>query len=149
MSLITKTVIVSAPIAHVFEIVTTPKTVAALIPAGVRIPTPPRLPLRRGTSFKFEAQFLGLPIRGTWTVEDLASPNLYLSAMTGIPSRWVYTLVPRGRGTKLTLDIEYTPPTSLVRRYALGLIEPHADQVIETYLQSLKIYAETHSGEKR
>lgn len=149
MALITKTLIINAPIQSVFGIITNPRLIAPLIPAGVRVSNVPSGPLRRGSKFKFEAQFLGLPIRGNWLVEDIAAPNLYLSAMTGIESRWIYTLVPRGKSTKLTLDIEYQAPKSLIRRYAVSLIEPHADRIIENYLLSLKSYAESHSNGKK
>ncbi|MBI2984199.1 MAG: SRPBCC family protein [Candidatus Kerfeldbacteria bacterium] len=143
MSIITSTVSINAPAEKAFHVVTDPKTAVKLIPGAVGVSNVPKLPLVRGSIFSWEYILLGLPLRGKWMVEEINGPNFYISRTTGsVDSRWIYTIIPRGKTCRLTLDLDYTLPGSLLRRYTLGLVEPHAQRIIDTYLASLKAFLE-------
>lgn len=142
MATITKTVVINAPVEKVFGLITDPERVAPFIPGLVRV-SHVTLPLKPGSTFQWEYQFLGMSFRGDWVVEELRRPHLFLSdTRGGIHSRWMYTLVQKETMTVLSLDIDYGPPTSLLRRYLQSFIEPHTDKLAETYLTSLKSYLE-------
>lgn len=142
MATITKTVVINTPIEKVFGLITDPEHVAPFIPGLVHVSNV-TLPLKPGSTFSWEYQFLGMSFRGDWVVEELRPPRLYLSdSGGGIHSRWMYTLVEKETMTVLTLDIDYGPPASLLKRYMQSFIEPHTDKLAETYLASLKSYLE-------
>ncbi len=142
MATITKTVVINAPIEKVFSLITDPERVAPFIPGLVQA-SHVMLPLKPGSTFNWEYQFLGMSFRGDWVVEELRPPHLYLSySRGGISSRWMYTLVKKESMTVLTLDIDYGPPASLLKRYMQSFIEPHTDKLAEAYLASMKSYLE-------
>lgn len=146
MASITQTVPINAPIEKVFGLITDPAGVAPFIPGLVGV-NRVQLPLHAGSSFDWEFQFLGMNFRGTYTVEELRAPHLYLAYSSGgIQSRWMYTLVPKDGASVVTLDIDYGPPTTLLKKYMLSFIEPHTSTLAMTYLTSLKTYLESMAG---
>ncbi len=141
---ISKAILINAPDTEVFRLITDPERVAPFIPGLIHIQDVPPLPMKPGSTYHWEYQFLGMPFRGKWIVEEIRPPHLYIGQSEGgISSRWMYTLVPKGPMTVLTLDIDYGPPSSLLKRYMQSFVEPHTDKLAETYLQSLKTYLET------
>lgn len=147
MASITKTVIINAPIDKVFGLIADPERVAPFIPGLVQVSNV-TLPLKAGSTFNWEYQFLGMSFRGDWIVEEFRPPHLFLSnSRGGIHSRWMYTFVEKEGRTVFTLDIDYGPPTSLLKRYMQSFIEPHTDKLAETYLASVKSYLELTAGQ--
>lgn len=149
MASIKKTVTIHIPAEEVFSAITNPKVVTPFIPGVVEITDVPPTPLRAGSMFSWEYQLFGLPFRGHWVAEEVATPNRYVATTTGgIASRWVYTLLAQVRRTELTLEIEFSPPDSVIKKYALSLIEPHTDQLLATYLENLKNFLEAQPAMK-
>lgn len=147
MANIVKTVTIKASVESIFDLITNPERVAVFIPGLIRVRNA-RLPLQNGSTFDWEYQFLGIVFHGRWVVEEIKRPHVYISRSEGgIASRWMYTIVPKGIISVLTLDIDYGPPDSLLKRYAQSFVEPHTDRLAETYLNSLKTYLETHSAD--
>lgn len=142
MASITKTIIINAPIEKVFGLITDPERLAPFIPGVVQV-AHVTLPLKPGSLFTWEYRFLGMSFRGDWVVEELRLPHLYLSnTKGGIHSRWMYTLMEKESMTLLTLDIDYGPPTSVLKRYMQSFIEPHMDKLAEAFFASLKTFLE-------
>lgn len=124
--------------------ITDPALISPLIPGVTNISDLPVGRMKRGSGFSWQYQLLGLSFHGLWVVSELAEPTLYRSNTTGgIESQWTYSLTDRGQDTDITLEIQFQPPESLIKRYALSLIEPHADKLAEAYMASLKQFIES------
>jgi hypothetical protein len=62
----------------------------------------------------------------------------------GIESTWTYTVAPEGKGTHLTIQVEYQPPTSVLARLRgdpQGRHQAEVDQV----LQNLKAILDSNA----
>lgn len=144
MAKISSSVTVTAPAERVFRVITDPALVVKLIPGAMRVTRVPRLPLVRGSEVHWEFMLLGMPLRGRWVVDEISAPLIYIArTVGGVDGRLIYSIVPRGKSCRLTLDFDYRPPASVVRRYALRFVEPHAQNIVDSYLASLKAYVET------
>lgn len=142
MAKVTQSTIINKPPTDVFEVLADPYLILPLLP-GLRAVDDVTLPLKAGSSFTWQYQLLGLTFAGKWKVEEFRPPHYYSARSEGgIDSMWIYSLVPKGKATFLTLDIDYGPPNSLLKRYALSFIEPHTAKLAETYLHALKVYLE-------
>lgn len=150
MATISSTVTIAASNNAVFDLLTNPKAVMSFIPGGMRVTNVPRLPLTRGSIVTWEFMLLGIPLRGKWVVEEINRPFFYIAKTSGgVDGRLVYTLLPKGKYTQVTLDFEYRPPQSVVRRFTLGLVEPHAQNTIDTYLAGLKTFLELPAAKRK
>lgn len=150
MPMINTKVVINRPAAKVFEFITNPKEVGKILPGVIRVSETTHFFGHRGEKFKWEFLLLGMAYRGTWTVEEAQDPLIYISKTTGgIASRWTYSLVPLApQRTRLTLDIEYQLPHSVIRRYALSFVQPHMKRLAETYAANLKGLLEFQSSRR-
>jgi carbon monoxide dehydrogenase subunit G len=55
----------------------------------------------------------------------------------GIESTWTYTVAPEGRGTRLTIQVEYEPPTGVLARVR-GDAQTRHQAEVDHVLQNLK-----------
>lgn len=142
MTAISQSIVINALPEKIFEVITDPYLVLPLLP-GLRSISQVKLPLKTGSSHRWQYQLLGITFRGSWTVDVLRAPLSYAaSTKGGVSSRWTYTLVPKDTATYLTLEIDFGPPDSVLKRYALSFIEPHTGKLAETYLHALKTFLE-------
>ncbi|MBI5467446.1 MAG: SRPBCC family protein [Candidatus Kerfeldbacteria bacterium] len=140
MPTINAKIIINRSGAKVFEFITDPKEVGKIMPGVIRVSDTSHFFGHRGEKFRWEFLLLGMAYRGTWTVEESQDPLIYVSKTTGgIASRWTYSLVPLApQRTRLILDVEYQPPHSVIRRYALSFVEPHMHRMADNYVSNLK-----------
>jgi len=142
MTTISQSIVINVLPEKVFDVITDPYLVLPLLP-GLRSISHVKLPLTVGSTHRWQYQLLGITFRGSWTVDVLRPPLYYAASTKGeVDSRWVYTLVPKETATYLTLEITFGPPDSVLKRYALGFIEPHTGKLAEAYLHSLKGFVE-------
>lgn len=142
MTALSQSIVINALPEKIFEVITDPYLVLPLLP-GLRSLSNVTLPLKAGSTHRWQYQLLGMTFRGSWTVDVLRAPLYYAASTTGgVNSRWTYTLVPKDTATYLTLEIEFGPPDSILKRYALGFLEPHTGKLAEAYLHSLKGFVE-------
>lgn len=143
MSVISSSVLINASAERVFKVITNPKEVVTFIPGAMRVTNVPQLPIKRGDVVSWEFLLLGLPLKGKWVVDEVTSPNVYIAQMKGsVEGQLTYSILPKGKFSKLTIDFDYKLPDALIKRYTLRLIEPHAQGIINNYLSSLKTYLE-------
>ena len=60
----------------------------------------------------------------------------------GIESTWTYTVVPEGKGTRLTIQVEYQPPTNVLARLR-GDPQARHQAEVDHVLQNLKAILDT------
>jgi carbon monoxide dehydrogenase subunit G len=70
-----------------------------------------------GATWKWTWVLLGVEFQGTGRCLEY-QPGKHYSFVTegGLQSTWTYKAAPDGAGTKLTIDVEYTPPQGLLPR---------------------------------
>lgn len=143
-----KTQIQASP-EQVFNVISDPETAMRLIPGGLRVIDVPKLPLSRGTVLGWEFQLLGMPLRGRWVVDEITPPFFYVArTVGGVDGRLTYTIIPRGSGCRLSFSFDYQLPSSLIQKYTLKFVEPHAQNIIDTYLTSIKNFVELAAPKK-
>ena len=101
-----------------------------------------QLPLKEGSSFTFRYLMYGVMLEGKWTVTKLEDARRYEAQTTGVTSAWKYELVPRGRGTQLSLTVELEPPQSVLRKAQLAVVRKINENAGEAYFRNLKTVLE-------
>ncbi len=145
MHSISRSTVIEKPIGRVFSVITNPARISTMFP-GVENIQGVKLPLKRGSSFRWEYVFLGMRFRGLWTVDELTAPTTYIGTTSGsVISRSTYSLAPDQGNTRLSFELDFETPTSLLRGFAVSLIEPHMAGLIQTYLKTLKHFIEHRS----
>jgi carbon monoxide dehydrogenase subunit G len=62
----------------------------------------------------------------------------------GIESTWTYTVTPEGKGTRLTIQVEYQPPASVLGRLR-GDPQARHQAEVDQVLQNLKTILESNA----
>jgi hypothetical protein len=92
-----------------------------------------------GTTWTWTWVMFGLEFQGTARCLDYQPGKLYsLRTEGGIDSTWTYRAAPEGKGTQLTIDVEYQAPERVLPRLRA---EPHKAEV-EHVVQNLKTILE-------
>jgi carbon monoxide dehydrogenase subunit G len=78
-----------------------------------------------GQAWDYEFNWFGLVVTGNSRCTQYEKPSLYqFKTVTGNPSTWTYRFEPNGKGTRLTLDVEYDVPQNQLARFATaGMLE--------------------------
>jgi uncharacterized protein YndB with AHSA1/START domain len=136
---IQKNIVIKAPVERVFEFLTTPQNLPEIWPSLVEVTNVKHAP--DGThSFDWAYKMAGLRFRGhAHTIDVVRNQRVVVKNEKGIESVFRYTYsAAEGGGTKLTMDIEYAIPSSLLEKIAAPVIERLNDHEAGTLLQNLK-----------
>jgi len=88
-----------------------------------------------GATWKWTWVMFGAELQGAGRCLDYQPGKLYsFRTEGGITSTWTYRAAPEGKGTKLTIEVEYTVPERVLPRLRT---DPHKAEV-EHVLQNLK-----------
>lgn len=95
-------------------------------------------PASANTTWSWTWVLLGMEFVGTGRSLDYQPGKMYsFQTEGGIESKWTYTVAPEGKGTRLTIQVEYQPPSGV-----LGLLrgDPQArhQAEVDRVLQNLK-----------
>jgi len=117
--------IAAAPEAAFKFVADAPERATTFIPGLNRIggvsPDQPAL----GQTWDYEFNWFGLVVAGKSRCTQYQKPGVYqFKTVTGNPSTWTYRFEPKGKGTRLTLDVEYELPQNQLARFAAaGVLE--------------------------
>lgn len=88
-----------------------------------------------GTTWKWTWAMFGLEFQGAGRCLDYQPGKLYsFRTEGGLESTWTYRAAPDGKGTRLTIEVEYTVPEGLLSRLRP---DPHKAEV-EHVVHNLK-----------
>lgn len=120
MASVTETIVINAPGDAVYSYVADhPERATAFIPGLNRIENVSTPEAGPGQTWTYEFNWFGLVISGTTRCTRLERPTLYeFQTITGNPSTWQYRFEPDGAATRVTLQVEYDVPQSILARVA-------------------------------
>jgi carbon monoxide dehydrogenase subunit G len=137
MTLVTKKVVVDAPLERVFAYVNEPSTMAEWLPGMVEVREVIGTGL--GQQYEWTYKMAGLLLRGQSTVVELVANERAVHQSIGtIGSTWTYTVEPRDEGTALTVEVEYTVPVPVLGKLVERVAVRHDARDLETALVNVK-----------
>jgi carbon monoxide dehydrogenase subunit G len=117
MQNVSESVTVDAPADKIFKLLAEPERAVTFIPGLNRIDGVSGRDL--GASWNFEFNWLGWIVSGRSECTGFQKPSLYqFKTVSGNKSTWTYRCESSGKGTKLTLDVEYDVPKNQLARFA-------------------------------
>lgn len=135
---------IKAPAQKIFEYITTPAHIPAILPGLVENSNVPQLPLVTGSYFNYKYQMYGMVFDGVWTVLDIKTPTLYKAHTTGgIESDWTIEISDEGENSKVTLTVEYQIPGTLFHAIKSTILRKINEKEAELMIHNLKIVLET------
>ncbi len=134
---------IDAPAQKIFDFITNPENIPAILPGLVENSNVPQLPLVTGSSFNYKYQMYGMNFDGVWTVTDIQSPTRYQAHTTGgIESDWTITIVEDGAASNVSLVVEYEIPGVLFRKIKGKILRRINEKEGELMIHNLKVVLE-------
>jgi polyketide cyclase/dehydrase/lipid transport protein len=132
---------IAAPVDDVFSYVADhPERATAFIPGLNRIGNVSSPEAGVGQTWEYEFNWFGLVITGNSRCTRLERPSVYqFQTVTGNPSTWTYRFAPKGDGTHVDFEVEYTIPENQIARFATaGTLERMNEERSVEVLANLK-----------
>ena len=102
-------------------------------------------PASASTTWTWTWVLLGMEFVGTGRSVAYQPGKLYsFKSEGGIESTWTYTVAPEGKGTRLTIQVEYQPPTSVLGRLR-GDSQGRHQAEVDHVLQNLKAILDSNA----
>ncbi len=138
MSLISKSIIINAPIEKVFAFMQDPTNLPEIWSSMVEIKNP-QINKLGGYDFGWVYKMAGLKFDGeSTTTEFIRNKKIVTESTKGIRSKFVWSFDYAKDQTHLTLDVEYTIPIPLINKLADGFITKTNETEAESTLKNLK-----------
>lgn len=139
MSLIQQSIEIQVATEKVFSFLTDPNKIPLVLPSLISNNNVPTLPLQVGSSFQYVYQLYGVELTGNWVV-TVYEPNTRYEAKTDgdAVSEWKYKLESSGDTTKVSIEVQYETPSSVLEAAKLSVIEKINDSEISAFLKNLK-----------
>jgi uncharacterized membrane protein len=120
MATVNQTVVINAPQESVFAYVADhPDRATSFIPGLNRIENVTPSKPGPGQTWTYEFNWFGLVISGNSRCTKLERPRTYeFETVTGNRSTWQYRFEADGRGTRVTLKVDYDVPQNQLARFA-------------------------------
>lgn len=139
---ISRSIVIAAPPARVFDQLTEPRNLLEIWPSLVDVANP-RVEGDGRHAFDWTYRMAGVKVRGRCDTAEAERPGRRVDRNRGgIPSTFAWTFAARGDATDVTLEIEYDVPT-IVRLAAGPLLRAMNEREAETLLANLKTRIET------
>ncbi|HSQ67693.1 MAG TPA: SRPBCC family protein [Polyangiaceae bacterium] len=138
MKKLLRSIEINAPVESVYEFVTTPSNLPSIWPSLVAVTNVERK-ADGSNSFDWTYKMAGVHFHGRAKPVE-AKPNRLIVTRTeeGIPSTFRWTFEPKGAGTLLTLEVEYTLPTPIIGPIAEAVLAKMNERELETLLANAK-----------
>jgi hypothetical protein len=95
-------------------------------------------PISADNTWKWTWVLMGMEFVGTSRSVAYEAGKMYsFKTESGIESTWTYTVAPEGNGTRLTIQVEYKPPESVLGRLR-GDAQARHQAEVDQVLQNLK-----------
>ena len=92
-----------------------------------------------GTCYNSLWNMAGVRLRGEFrNIEDVPNEQIVLKSKGGIESLWSFRFENHTEVTTLDLDIDYTPPVSVLGKFPVEVLLKRNEQVVDVSLQKLK-----------
>ena len=97
-----------------------------------------------GQYYRWKYKMAGVPLNGEATVsEHIPNERRVIENKGGGDAIWTFTFEPHDGGTKLGMDIEYTVPVPVLRKFVEKLVlkrnEREADMAMENIKEALEV----------
>ncbi len=139
---ITRSIVVRAPAARVFDHLADPVNLLEIWPSLLEV-TNARVAADGGHAFEWAYRMAGVRFRGSCATLEVERPARRLDRNAGgIPSTFSWTFRPRGEETEVALEIAYEIP-AIVGWVAGGLLRAANEREADTMLANLKTRLET------
>jgi len=97
-----------------------------------------------GKDFDWVYKMAGMRFKGAAvSIEHVCNQRMVIKSTKGINARFVWTYESQNDGTKLTLEIEYTAPVSLLGKLEENFIVKMNEHEADTLLANLKARLES------
>ncbi len=135
---------IKVPASKVFDYITNPKNIPAILPGLIENSNIPELPLKSGSSFNYKYQMYGMTFDGVWTVLEIQSPTLYKAHTTGgIASDWTIEISEADNMSKIQLTVEYEIPGTLFKTLKSTILRKINENEATHMLENLKTVLES------
>lgn len=140
---VVKSLEINASPEKVFNFITDPSKIPAILPGLIENSNIPVLPLVAGSEFDFKYQMYGVMLDGKWTVDEIQFPSLYKAHTTGASESW-WTQEISGDSDKstVTLNVEYTMPEGVLSKIKASALMSINDKEADHMLHNLKTILE-------
>jgi carbon monoxide dehydrogenase subunit G len=140
---IVKSAEINAPAQKIFDFITDPSKIPAILPGLTENSNVPPLPLKAGSTFNYKYQMYGVELDGQWIVDEVRSPSYYKSHTTGgSDSTWIEEITPDGDASKVTLTIEYEMPQGVLAKIKGDALASINEKAADEMLHNLKTILE-------
>ena len=124
MPIVSESTNVNAPPERIFQMLEDPKRAETFIPGLTRIANVSDGAWSVGTSWDYEFDWFGLVVNGHSECTRFERPTLYqFKTVTGNPSTWTYRIDRAGTGSRLTLEVDYEVPDTILAKFSRGVLE--------------------------
>jgi carbon monoxide dehydrogenase subunit G len=143
MRKLSKSIDINVTPERAYDHVTRPENLLAIWPSLVEVTNIERKS-DGAHSFDWAYKMAGVRFHGKARTTRV-DRNKYAEVLNegGIPSIFMWRYQPQGRGTRVTVDVEYTIPAPVLGKLAEALIAKINEREIETLLDNLKGVLET------
>lgn len=134
---------VAVPPERIFEMLADPKRAETFIPGLTRITNVSAGESGVGTGWEYEFDWFGVVITGRSQCTRFERPGLYqFKTLTGNPSTWTYQIDPAGGRSRLTLEVDYEVPDTMLARFGRGVLEQMNQKRAREIVTNLKALVE-------
>ncbi len=133
---------INALVGKVFSYLTNPMNELEWLPSLTDVKNVTGLGV--GQRWDWSYKMFGLPFKGKTEVIEYVSNERYVyKTKGGIVSTWAYTLKPDGRGTQLSLNVEYTIPVPILGKVAEKLVLKQNEREADFSIANIKARLES------
>jgi carbon monoxide dehydrogenase subunit G len=128
---------------RIFQMLEDPKRAESFIPGLTRITNVTDGAWSVGTGWDYEFDWFGVVVTGHSQCTRFERPNLYqFKTLTGNPSTWTYQIDPAGKGSRLTLEVDYEVPHNMLARFSRAVLEQMNQKRAKEIVGNLKALVE-------
>jgi uncharacterized membrane protein len=138
MKKLLKSADINAPVERVYEFLNTPANLPGIWPSLVGVMNVERK--ANGTSsFDWTYKMAGMHFHGHSTpIEVKQNQLVVMRSEEGIPNTFRWTYEPKGAGTRVTVEVEYSLPTPIIGRIAEAVMAKMNERELELLLANAK-----------
>lgn len=117
MASLSKSVVIQAPVEHLFEYVTAPEQLPEWLPSMVEVRKVQGA--GEGQQYEWTYKMIGILLKGQTTVVEYVPNKCAVHQSIGtIKSSWTIGVEPHPEGSRLTIFVEYEVPVPVLGRFA-------------------------------
>jgi uncharacterized membrane protein len=143
MERMTKTIYINAPVEKVFAYMEDASNLPEIWPSMVEVNNI-QAEQKGFATYDWTYKMAGVQIRGaSKTLEYVPNKRIVVINEKGIESKFTWDYSPESNGTKLSVEVEYAIPGSVLGKLAKSFIVKQNEREANTLLDNLKMRMET------